>query len=67
MHGFTVYIDSSLPLALPAAQSIDFLPSFPKKLIIWVKRKQTGLKNHVKLVLNTTGVEVTHLLAGEAM
>lgn len=59
-----------LPLALPIAQSIDFLPSFPKKPIIWVRRRQIGLKNHVKLgqiALDTMGVEATHPLAGGAM
>lgn len=52
------------------AQIIDFFYSFPKKPIIWVRRRQTGLKNHAnfgQIALDIMGVEFTPPLSGGAM
>ncbi len=70
LHGFIEFIYSFLPLTFPIAQNIDFLYSFPQKPIIWVRRRQTGLKNHANLgqiALDIMGVEFTPPLAGGAM
>lgn len=66
LHDLSLHFFFSLSSTL----TFDFCLGSPKKHIIWDRRKQTGLRNHGRLLLivpGITGVEATPLQVREAM